>query len=84
MAHYIYTKEGAVKALGLNEVGKLNYYIKKAKKVGDEPSKIIGGIEYFDIDILKNPTENKIKLFVKKQIKNNAKKSKRLQLQLFE
>ena len=54
--HYVYSKEGASLAMGLTEKSDINYYIKKAKKLGIENmSKIIGGIEYFDIDMLENP-----------------------------
>lgn len=85
--HYIYTKEGAVDALGLRDVKALRYYIKKAKAAGVEPSKRIGGVEYFDIDILLNtPSYNylkNIKKLVKKQMEGR-KRGKHLQLYLFD
>ena len=87
MPHYIYTKRGATDALGLSNTNDLNYYIKKAKIAGVEPSKTIGGVEYFDVDILQNTPSNNylknIKQFVKKQIEKR-KNEKHLQLQLFD
>lgn len=87
MSHYIYTKEGAANALGLSNINNLNYYIKKAQEAGAEPSKIMGGVEYFDVDILKKPpSDNYIKnfkQFIEKQIKKR-KRGKHLQLRLFE
>jgi len=53
--HYIFSKEGAMISLGLNTPESLNYYIKKAKKLGVNVSKKIGGIEYYDIDSLVHP-----------------------------
>ena len=87
MSHFVYTKEGAANTLGLSSVNSLLYYIKKAKTVGIEPSRTIGGIEYFDVDILLNtPSDNylkNIKQFVKKQMEGH-KRGKHLQLQLFD
>jgi len=87
MPHYVYTKEGAVEALGLKDVKSLNYYIKKAKAAGINPSKITGGVEYFDVDILQNaPSDNyikNIKQFVKKQMEKR-KRGQHLQLRLFD
>jgi hypothetical protein len=88
MPHYIYTREGAADAMRLGSVNNLKYYIKKAKAAGCEPSKIIGGIEYFDMDLLLDPPAsdkyiNNIKVFVKKQMEKR-KKGAHLQLRLFE
>jgi len=87
MPHFVYTKEGAADVLGLGNVNSLLYYIKKAKAAGVEPSKTIGGIEYYDVDILLNtPSDNylkNIKQFVKKQMEGR-KRGKHLQLQLFD
>jgi len=88
MSHFIYTREGAAQALGLRNVSGLSYYIKKAKAAGEEPSKIIGGVEYFDLDILENaPVDNyfnNIKMFIKKQMENRKNTKKHLQLKLFD
>jgi len=88
MAHYIYTKGGAAEAIGLRNAKALNNRIKRAKAAGCEPSKIIGGIEYFDMDLLLNPPTNdkyinNIKAFIEKQMKNRKGK-KPLQLKLFD
>ena len=88
MAHYIYTKGGAAEAIGLRNAKALNNRIKRAKAAGCEPSKIIGGIEYFDMDLLLNPPTNdkyinNIKAFVEKQMRKR-KKGAHLQLRLFE
>lgn len=54
--HYTFTKEGAAVALELNSTKQILYHIKKAKKLGLENiSKYIGGIEYFDANMLENP-----------------------------
>ena len=54
--HFIYSKEGAAMAMGLTENSEVNYYINRAKKLGIKNiSKRLGGIEYFDIDMLQNP-----------------------------
>jgi len=52
MSHFIFTKEGVQDALGLSSLTAVDYYIKKAKKKGFKPSRIIGGSELFDIDML--------------------------------
>jgi len=52
MSHYIYTKEGVQFAMGLNHITEVNYYLKKAEKLGLKPSKVIGGVELYDIDIV--------------------------------
>ena len=91
MPHYIYTKDAAIEALGLRKKSTINRYIKRAKKNGAEPSKILGGIEYFDLDLLLNPPKNKendssikmnLEKFIEKQIKERKRK-KPLQLRLF-
>lgn len=74
-AHYIYTKYGAFLAMGLRDESRLDYHIKKVKKMGLKVSKIIHGIEYFDIDILTNPKnyifkKDKTKV-IKKQLSFN-------------
>jgi hypothetical protein len=54
--HYIHTREGVAEALRLKSNRQLPRYIKKAKELGLENiSKILGGIEYFDPNMLKNP-----------------------------
>ena len=88
MPHFVYTKEGAAEALGLKKMSSISRYIKKATTLGVKPSKNIGGSEYFDIDLLKNPPkqQNKENLnlekFVEKQIKER-KRNKTLQLRFF-
>lgn len=88
MPHFIYTREGVAEALGLKKMSSINRYIKKAKKLGVKPSKNIGGIEYFDIDLLKNPPKQKnkknlnLEKFIEKQIKERKRK-KPLQLRFF-
>ena len=74
--HYVFSKEGASAAMGLTEKSDINYYIKKAKKLGiKDMSKVIGGIEYFDIDMLENP-----KLYIEEQAIILFGKSKKGQL----
>jgi len=53
MSHYVHSKEGAQMALELTTLKEVDYYIRKAKKANKIPSKIIGGTEYFDIEVLK-------------------------------
>ena len=86
--HFVYTREGVARAMGLRSVNGLGYHIKKAKQLGVNPSKIIGGVEYFDIDIVEDPesfaTEEKlreVREFVEKQIREHP--NQRLQLSLF-
>ncbi len=57
--HYVYNREGASLALGLSSVNQVKRYIDNALKAGLQPSKIIGGIEMFDISILLNTHNNK-------------------------
>ena len=52
MSHYIYTKEGVQDFLGLKNTKEVRRYKQNAIKAGYKPSKIIGGVEMFDIDIL--------------------------------
>jgi len=87
--HYIYTKEGAAEAMGLRKSMELNYYIKKAKRVGLEPSKMLGGIEYFDLEMLVNPLryaaqkqKREIEQNISKQLLEHQGES-RIQLSLF-
>jgi len=74
MRHYIFTKEGVMQELGLKNISEVARYIKSAKAKGLVPSKIVGGVEMFDIDILQNKipelthyemgyTESQIKTF---------------------
>jgi len=56
--HFIFSKEGAITALGLKSLESLNYYIRKAKKLGVIVSKTIGGIELYDIDCLEYPEDH--------------------------
>ena len=51
MPHYIYTKEGVAGAKGI-DIARVEKYKKRALSNGFQPSKIIGGIEYFDFDEL--------------------------------
>ncbi len=53
--YYLHTKDGAADVLGLKSVSQLRRYIKRAEKLGLKPSKKKWGIEYFDVDVLKNP-----------------------------
>jgi len=55
MKHFIFNRDGVIEALGLNSLDSFNYYIKKAEKQNAEVSKIIGGVELFDIDTLEHP-----------------------------
>ena len=52
MSHYVFTKEGAAQILGLKNIKQIERYRKKAIENGLIPSKTIGGLEMFDIDIL--------------------------------
>lgn len=52
-AHYIHTIDGVMTALGKKKAGDLNYYFKNAREKGIQISKIQGGIEYFDLDLLR-------------------------------
>jgi hypothetical protein len=49
--HYIYYRDGAALALDLS-LDAFNKRVKKAIQLGYEPSKNIGGVEMFDIDVL--------------------------------
>ncbi|WP_152184445.1 hypothetical protein [Sulfurimonas indica] len=74
--HFLYTREGAEEALGIND---LSYRVNKALKAGIKPSRTIGGIEYFDLDALIDPYalsqreyKKEMDYFVEKQIKQNG------------
>ncbi len=86
MQHFLYTRAGAEIALNTKS---LNYRIKAAKKLGLTVSKTIGGIEYFDLDVLENPQTileakeiSTLETSIKKQIQSR-KSSSRLQLVMF-
>ena len=51
-SHYIYNREGAAAAMGLSNANQLKRYKDNALEAGLQPSKIIGGIEMFDISVL--------------------------------
>jgi len=53
--HYIFTKEGAAEALNYKRVSQVEAPAKKAIKLGIEVYKVMGGIKYFDIDMLRYP-----------------------------
>ncbi len=55
MSHFIYSKEGVQFALGLKRLEDVNYYIKKALKLGVKPYKIMHHEKFYDVDILMNP-----------------------------
>jgi len=55
MSHFIYSKEGVQLALGLSRLEDVNYYIKKALKLGVKPYKIMHHEKFYDVDILMNP-----------------------------
>jgi len=55
MSHFIYSKEGVQFALGLKRLEDVNYYIKKALKIGIKPYKILHHEKLYDLDILINP-----------------------------
>jgi len=52
MSHYMFTREGATQMLGLKNPKQIERYRKNAIDKGLVPSKLVGGIELFDIDIL--------------------------------
>jgi len=54
MRHYIFTKEGVMEELGLKNIREVTRYSKNARAKGLVPSKIVGGVEMYDIDILQN------------------------------
>lgn len=56
--HYIFSKEGAMETLGLNSLSSLDYHIGKAKKLGVIVSKLIGGVELFNVDCLEYPEDH--------------------------
>jgi len=55
--HYVFSKEG-VAVTTKKSLENINYYIKKAKKLGVKCSKPVGGVELFDIDILLYPEDH--------------------------
>ncbi len=52
MAHFVYTKEAAADSMGLTSVDQIRYYINRCLNQGIKPSRKIGGVEYFDVDML--------------------------------
>jgi hypothetical protein len=52
--HYIHDRYGVAIALGLSNVSQVKRYKNNALKAGLQPSKVIGGVELFDISILLN------------------------------
>lgn len=59
--HYVYNKEGACAFFALSDPYQLKRYVDKAIKAGAKPSKKIGGVEMFDVSVLMNPEEYKVK-----------------------
>jgi hypothetical protein len=57
--HYVYSKQGAANALGLSSINQVDRYKKNAIQAGKIPCKIIGGIEMYDIDILRYKSKTK-------------------------
>jgi hypothetical protein len=51
MYHYLYTKEGIADIKGI-DASRVAKYEKKAIEKGYKPSRVIGGIRYFDYDEL--------------------------------
>lgn len=82
MQHYIYNIEGVAAALGLAKPYQVKRYKDNAIKTGVQPSKIIGGVELFDIDMLMNP-QKYIQPEIEKQPILREQKRARIQLLLF-
>ncbi len=57
--HYVYSKQGAANALGLSSINQVDRYKKNAIQAGKIPCTIIGGIEMYDIDILRYKSKTK-------------------------
>jgi len=78
--HYVHTKDGACQAIGLNTNSELARYKRNAIQEGYEPSKVIGGTEYFDIEqLLQNGDAEH---FLEKQIEKQIKDAKNNSIQL--
>ena len=87
--HYVYTKKGAAEAMGLRRAKEVDYYAKKAKRFGLKPSKMLGSIEYYDLEMLQNPISYAVRK-QKKEIEESVSKQllehqgeSRIQLSLF-
>jgi 6-phosphogluconate dehydrogenase len=87
MSYCLHTAEAVVDIMGLKTTSEISFYKKRALENGEPASMIKGGIEYFDISLLKKTkTQVKKELKEKKQepsisIKQNtARKTKLTQL----
>lgn len=65
MAHFVYTKEAAADSMGLTSTKQISYYINQCLNKGIDPSKRIGGVEYFDVDMLLNVSMAKVRKRIK-------------------
>lgn len=54
MLHYIYNAAGVMRLLGLKKTNQVAQYKKRAAKKNVKVSVIKGGVEYFDIDLLRS------------------------------
>jgi len=75
---YVYTKEGIANVKNIR-IGRISKYEKEALKKGYKPSKVIGGIKYFDFDELFMLTKKPKKITNKK-----SQKAKRIQLSFYD
>lgn len=78
--HYVYSLDGIMAALELNSKDQVKRRKQSAIKEGYVPSKIMGGIEYFDYDQMEKEGEPPMK---KEEYKGVMNKNRHLQLLLF-
>ena len=83
MSHFIFTKEGVQLALGLSRLEDVNYYIKKALKLGVKPYKIMHHEKFYDVDILMNPRPPDKKTTTLQQLYSDVELEKFAKGQLF-
>ena len=83
MYHYLYTRDGIADIKGI-DASRVTKYEKKAIEKGYKPSRVIGGVRYFDYNELFMLNDPPIVKAIKNKRKKRSDSKNRIQLSFYD